>query len=62
MACPVCYADPKSQTSQAVSYAIVVLLGVTGSVLGAFVGFFLYVRKRALKLTLNRTVSFPSVN
>jgi hypothetical protein len=62
MACPVCYADPKSQTSQAVSYAIVALLGVTGSVLGGFVGLFLYLRKRALNMTLNGTVSFPSVN
>ena len=62
VSCPVCYADPKSQTSQAVSYAIVALLGVTGSVLGGFVGLFLYLRKRAMKITLNRTVDFPSVN
>lgn len=62
LACPVCYADPNSPTSNALSYAIVTLLGVTGSVLGGFVGLFLYLRKRAKKMTLNDTVNYPSVN
>lgn len=62
VACPVCYADPNSQTSNALSYAIVALLGITGSVLGGFVGLFLYLRKRAQKMTLNGTMDFPSMN
>jgi len=61
-ACPVCYADPNSPTSNALGYAIVALLGVTGSVLGAFIGFFLYLRRRAKKMTLNGTVDFPNLN
>ncbi|MGH2567898.1 MAG: hypothetical protein ACRDGA_06125 [Bacteroidota bacterium] len=61
-ACPVCYADPNSPTSNALTYAIVVLLGVTGSVLGGFVGFFFYLRRRANKMTLNGTVDYPSLN
>lgn len=61
-ACPVCYADPDSPTSNALSYAIIALLGVTGSVLGGFVGLFLYLRKRAQKMTLNGTTDFPRVN
>jgi hypothetical protein len=62
LACPVCYADPDSQTSNALTYAVVALLGVTGSVLGGFVGLFLFLRKRAKKMTLNGTVDYPSVN
>lgn len=62
LACPVCYADPDSPTSNALSYAIIALLGVTGSVLGGFVGLFLYLRKRAQKMTLNGTTDFPRVN
>ncbi|MCI0705904.1 MAG: hypothetical protein L0Y80_00280 [Ignavibacteriae bacterium] len=61
-ACPVCYADPDSQTSNALSYAVVALLGVTGTVLGGFVGLFVYLRNRAKKMTLNGTVDFPSIN
>jgi len=62
LACPVCYTDPNSPTSNALSYAIVVLLGITGSVLGGFVGLFLYLRNRARKMTLNETTVFPGVN
>lgn len=62
LACPVCYADPDSPTSNALSYAIIALLGITGSVLGGFVGLFLYLRNRAKKMTLNGTTDFSSVN
>jgi hypothetical protein len=62
LACPVCYTDPESPTSNALAYAIIVLLGITGSVLGGFVGLFLYLRNRARKLTLNGTTDFPGVN
>ena len=62
LSCPVCYADPDSPTSNALSYAIAALLGVTGTVLGGFVGLFVYLRQRAKKMTLNDTVDFPSLN
>lgn len=62
LACPVCYADPDSPTSNALSFAIIALLGITGSVLGGFVGLFLYLRSRAKRMTLNGTTDFPSVN
>jgi hypothetical protein len=61
-ACPVCYTDPNSSTSNALSYAIVVLLGVTGSVLGGFAGLFLYLRKRTRKMTSNGITDFPHLN
>jgi len=61
-ACPVCYTDPNSQTSNAVSYAVVALLGVTGSVLSGLVGVFLFLRRRAKKMTLDGTIDYPSVN
>lgn len=62
LACPVCYTDPESNTSTAVAYAVFALMGVTGTVLGGFIGLFVYLRRRAKKMTLNGAVDFPSVN
>jgi hypothetical protein len=60
-ACPVCYGDPQSSTSDGLTYAIVALLSITGGVLSGVVAFFVYVRKRS-KLTLNGSVDAPSLN
>jgi len=46
-ACPSCYGDPNAADVKGLNMAIFALLGVTGGVLGAFVTFFLYLRKRA---------------
>ncbi len=61
LACPVCYADPNSPTSNALVYAIVALLGVTGTVLTGVVAFFVRMQRRS-KITLNGTVDLPSLN
>ena len=61
-ACPVCYTDPESKTSTAVAYAVFALMGITGTVLGGLSALFIYLRRRAKKMTLNDTVDFPSVN
>ncbi len=60
-ACPVCYGASDSPMTAGVNFAILTLLGITGSVLAGFVSFFLYMRRRA-KRTLNGSVDFPSEN
>ena len=59
--CPVCFGDADSKMAEAVNAAIFVLLGITGSVLGLFTALFLRIRKR-MKLTLNGSVDYPSMN
>lgn len=46
-ACAVCFGDPESPMTDGINLAILTLVGVTGSVLGGFVAFFLHLRKRA---------------
>ena len=46
-ACPVCFGAEESHMIDATKLGILVLLGITLVVQGAFVGFFLYLRKRA---------------
>lgn len=46
-ACPVCFGDPESPTTDAMSMAVLTLLGVTGGMLTALAAFFLHLRKRA---------------
>jgi hypothetical protein len=47
-ACPICFGyDPGSNTGQAVNWAVFSLLGVTGGVLSAFVGFIFHLIKRS---------------
>ena len=46
-ACPVCFGAEESHMIDANKVGILVLLGITVVVQGAFVGFFLYLRNRA---------------
>lgn len=46
-ACPVCFGAEETPMIEGTQLGILVLLGITLSVQGAFVGFFLYLRKRA---------------
>lgn len=46
-ACPVCFAAEETSMINGTRIGILVLLAVTLAVQGAFVGFFLYLRKRA---------------
>jgi hypothetical protein len=45
-ACPNCYGDPESSMTDGMNMAIISLLGITGSMLALFAGFFLYLRRR----------------
>ncbi len=49
-ACPMCYGNPDSASTQGMTAAIFSLLGVTGGVLAAFAAMFLRFRKRARAL------------
>jgi hypothetical protein len=46
-ACPSCHGDVNSSETQAMKWAIVSLLGFTGTVLAGASALFLYLRKRA---------------
>jgi hypothetical protein len=46
-ACPVCFGAEESSMIDGTKVGILVLLAITFAVQGAFVGFFLYLRKRA---------------
>jgi hypothetical protein len=47
LACPVCFGAEETSMIDGTKLGIVVLLAITLSVQGAFVGFFFYLRKRA---------------
>jgi hypothetical protein len=47
LACPMCFGAEESSLIEASKLGIVVLLGITLAVQGAFAGFFFYLRKRA---------------
>ena len=47
LACPVCFGAEETSMIDATKLGIVVMLVITLAVQGAFVGFFLYLRKRA---------------
>jgi hypothetical protein len=47
-ACPSCYGDESSAEVQGMKWAIVALLGVTGTVLVGISALFLYLRKQAI--------------
>ena len=47
LACPVCFGAEETSMIDGTKLGILVLLAVTLSVQGAFVGFFFYLRKRA---------------
>jgi hypothetical protein len=46
-ACPVCFGAEETSMIDGAKLGILVLLGITLAVQSAFVGFFLYLRKRA---------------
>lgn len=46
-ACPNCYGDPDSTMTQGLNVAILILLGVTGTVLGGIVAFIFHLQQRA---------------
>lgn len=49
-ACPVCFGAEESHMIDATKFGILVLLGITIIVQGAFVGFFVYLRNRAKRI------------
>jgi hypothetical protein len=49
-ACPVCFGAEETSMIEGTKLGILVLLGITVTVQGAFVGFFLYLRKRARRI------------
>jgi hypothetical protein len=49
-ACPMCFGAEETSMVDGTKLGILVLLGITLTVQGAFVGFFLYLRKRAKRI------------
>lgn len=49
-ACPMCFGAEESSLIDGAKLGILVMLGITFTVQGAFVGFFLYLRKRAKRI------------
>jgi hypothetical protein len=49
-ACPVCFGAEETSMINGTRLGIMVLLGITLAVQGGFVGFFLYLRKRAKRI------------
>ena len=47
LACPICFGDPDSPLAQGANWAVFTLLGITGGVLSAFVGFIFHLIKRS---------------
>jgi hypothetical protein len=60
-ACPVCYGASDPSTTAGLNFAILALLGITGSVLAGFASFFLYLRKRS-KMALSGSSDVPGEN
>jgi hypothetical protein len=56
LACPVCFGQSDSPLAAATNMAIFFMLGVTGSVLAAFAGFILYLKRRAGALDAGEAV------
>jgi hypothetical protein len=50
LACPVCFGAEETSMIDGTRLGILVLLAVTVAVQGAFVGFFLYLRRRAKRI------------
>ena len=50
LACPVCFGAEETSMIDGAKLGILVLLVITLAVQGAFVGFFLYLRKRAKRI------------
>jgi hypothetical protein len=50
LACPMCFGAEETSMIDGTKLGILVLLGITLAVQGAFVGFFLYLRRRAKRI------------
>ncbi len=50
LACPMCFGAEESSLIDGAKLGVLVMLGVTLAVQGGFVGFFLYLRKRAKRV------------
>jgi heme/copper-type cytochrome/quinol oxidase subunit 2 len=50
LACPVCFGAEETSMIDGAKLGILVLLGITLAVQGAFVGFFVYLRRRAKRI------------
>lgn len=50
LACPVCFGAEETSMIDGTRLGIMVLLGITVAVQGAFVAFFLYLRRRAMRI------------
>ena len=50
LACPVCFGAQETSLVDGTKLGILALLGVTLTVQGAFLGFFLYLRRRAKRI------------
>jgi hypothetical protein len=50
LACPMCFGAEESSLIDGAQLGILVMLAITFAVQGAFVGFFLYLRKRAKRI------------
>ena len=50
LACPVCFGAEETSMVQGAKLGVLVMLAITLTVQGGFVGFFLYLRKRAKRI------------
>jgi hypothetical protein len=50
LACPMCFGAEETSMIDGTKLGIAVMLGITFAVQGGFVGFFLYLRKRAKRM------------
>ena len=50
LACPMCFGAEETSMIDGTKLGILVMLGITFSVQGAFVGFFIYLRRRAKRI------------
>lgn len=50
LACPVCFGADETAMVDGTKLGVLLMLGVTLAVQGAFVGFFLYLRRRAKRI------------
>lgn len=62
LACPVCFGASDAPAAQGANLAIFTMLGVTGSVLGTFLGFIAYLFRRARMLRTGQEWHEPLVD
>ena len=57
-ACPICFGDVDSPMARGMTWAVLVLIGITGGVLCAFAAFFIYLFKRS-RMMLGQEGNLP---